>query len=519
MAERLSSDPARRVLLVEAGGANASPFVTMPRGFGKLNGDPRYNWKYRAEPTGPANRREYWLRGRGLGGSGAVNGSVWVRGLPQDFDDWAEAGCTGWGWEDMRPSFEAIEDGESGRPPLGVTPHPGGSALCDAFIASARAMGLPVMGDLNTAKGPAIGYQPRSILRGRRRNGASLLAEAKARRNLHVLTGAEALRITFEGRSVTGVALRDTSGDFAVAAGNVVLCAGALNTPKLLMLSGIGPAAVLGNLGIAVVADAPEVGQNLREHRLLSLQYRLRRGSSNHGFRGAGLLASVARYYAARSGPLAQSAFEVGGFIRTMSGPGRPDAQIEFAPLSMDRSTQRLTVEDHPGALCGGYPMRPESTGSLTLTAAAPDTPMTISPGYLTAETDRAVSVGITRFIRALFKRPEMAAYEPQESFPGPEVDSDEGIVAAYHTRGQAGFHAACTCRMGSDARAVVDPQTRVRGVLGLNIADISIMPALVSGNTNAPAMAMAHRAAGLIAASQTAGAPVPVRSTGGKPV
>lgn len=500
MAERLSCRSANRVLLVESGGENRSPFIAMPRGFGRINGNPEYNWMYKAQPTGGGNRSEYWLRGRGLGGSSAVNGSVYVRGLPDDFDEWSRLGCDGWGWRDMKRCFEAIEHATGG--PLRVTAHPGHSPLCDAAIAAAETMGIDVVDDLNGAEAQAIGYQPRTIHRGRRQSASvAFLAAARRRPNLEVLLHHDANRVIFDGTRAVGVELVSCTGQTrTVSARQIILCAGALNSPAILMRSGIGRAEDLRGLGIAPVVNAPEVGSNLREHRLLTLQFAVSGASDNHRFSGLGLLSSLVRYYALRSGPLAQAAFEVGGFINTQtSAAGRPDAQIGFAPFSLDKTTQRLRFERHAGALCGGYPMRPESAGQITLRSGDPKDRLLVSPNYLAEEIDRRVSIGIVRFIRALFAQPAMLAYGPRETWPGAPATSDDEIVDAFHRFGGAGFHAAGTCRMGSDQRSVVDTHTRVRGVSGLRVADISIMPKLVSGNTNAPAMAMAWRAAEML--------------------
>jgi len=501
MAERLSSDPRNAVLLIESGGENHHPFITMPRGFGRINGNPDYNWIYKARPTGGSNRSEFWLRGRGLGGSSAVNGSVYVRGLPDDFDEWEALGCDGWGWKDIKPCFEAMEGHETGGGPLIVSAHPTANPLCDALIASAAAFNMPATGDLNTLNGPGIGYQPRTISRGRRQSSAvAFLTAARKRANLDVLTKTEVMRIIFEGRKTVGVELRDSAKKLRIQKANrVVLCAGALNSPKLLLLSGIGPVADLKALGIEPLIDAPEVGRNLREHRLLSLQFGVERGSDNSAFSGLGMLSSALKYYLLRRGPLAYAAFEVGGFVRTQPGGKRPDAQIGFAPISLDKSTLRLKMEDKPGALCGGYAMRPESKGFLRLHSADPDTPLHIEPNYLAEESDRRISISIVRLIRSLFQQPPIQGFSPVETWPGDNIETDDEIIDAFHRFGGAGFHAAGTCRMGADASSVVDTRTRVRGVDGLHIADISIMPRLVSGNTNAPAMAMAWRAAELI--------------------
>lgn len=501
LAERLSRHARNYVLLIESGGDNRSPFISMPRGFGRINGNPRYNWIYKAQPSGTATRNEYWLRGRGLGGSSAVNGSVYVRGLPDDFDEWSDLGCTGWGWSDMQRCFNAIERDAEGQGLLSVTPHPDHTPLCDAVIGAAAGLGIPPTADLNTLNGPGIGYQPRTIDRGRRQSAAvAFLHPALRRPNLRVMINTDVHRVLFDGQRVTGVELRNVSGQIEIHhAIEVILCAGALNSPKLLMQSGIGPAGDLRSLGIEIVADAPGVGQNLREHRLLSLQFSVTRGSDNMVFSGGGLIGSLLRYYLLRRGPLAQAAFEVGGFVKTQSGGTRPDAQIGFAPFSLDKTTQRLKFEKTPGVLCGGYPMRPESTGTIRLRSADPDIAPLIDPNYLSAGADRMISVAIVRFIRTLFAQDQLRAFSPAETWPGTAATTEDEIIDAFHRFGGTGFHAAGTCRMGSDIASVVDPQTRVRGVEGLRVADISIMPKLVSGNTNAPAMAMAWRAGELI--------------------
>ena len=501
LAERLSRQPSPRVLLIESGSDNRHPLVAMPRGFGRLNGDPKYTWLYKAQPTGGANRPEYWLRGRGLGGSSAINGSVYVRGLPADFDDWVDLGCTGWGWRDMAPCFAAMERKDGGGGPLAISRHPTANPLCDAVIAAASRLGVPPTEDLNALAGAGIGYQPRTIHCGRRQSAAVAFLDAARRRpNLDILLHTEALCVVFDGRRAVCVELRDRSNArFRHMGREIVLCAGAINSPRLLLQSGIGPAGELQALGIEPIADSPEVGRNLREHRLLALQFGISHGSDNGAFSGLGMISSVLRYYLTRGGPLAHAAFEVGGFVRTLPGDGRPDAQIGFAPISLDKSTSRLRLERRAGALCGGYPMRPESAGFLRLRSPDPDVPPHIEPNYLADARDRAISVAIVRFIRALFAEAPLRGFDPVETWPGAAATTDDEIIDAFHRFGGAGFHAAGTCRMGSDPGSVVDERTRVRGVDGLRVVDISIMPKLVSGNTNAPAMAIAWRAAQLI--------------------
>jgi choline dehydrogenase len=509
LANRLSADPKVRVLLLEAGGSDRHPLIAMPRGFGRILADPRFVWTYRVDKGGGANSPEYWVRGKALGGSSSVNGMVYVRGLKSDYDDWEAQGCAGWGWKDLGPCFQAIEDHALGEGegrgvggPLRVTPHPHRQPLCEAMTAAAGELGLPVVEDLNALDAPGFGYQPRTIFRGRRQSAAlAFLRPAMRRPNLRVMTGAEALRIEFDDRRATGVRLRTPQGETVVRAGReVILAVGALHSPKLLQLSGVGPVALLRRHGIEVVAASEDVGGNMREHRLLALQFRVRGESQNRDFSGLGLAASVLKYALFRSGALSSAAFEVGGFVKTRPELARPDAQLGMGPISMDRTRPGFVMERHPGALCGGYPMRPESRGTVEITGSDPDAPLSIRPNYLSAEADRATSIGILRFIRRLYAQPALRRFVVEETWPGPGVERDDEILEAFHRIGQAGYHAAGTCRMGADAGSVVDTRLKVRGVEGLRVADISVMPSLVSGNTNAPAMAMAWRAADLIA-------------------
>lgn len=507
LADRLTRSGRKRVLLVESGPADRSPLIHMPRGFGRTLVDRKLTWAYVAAKTGGYNQPEYWVRGRVLGGSSSVNGMVYVRGQPSDYDEWEARGCTGWGWSDLKRAFLAIEDHELGASdmrgaggPLKVTVHPTRPPLCEAMIAAAGAMGVPRAEDLNAIDGTGFGYQPRTIWRGRRQSAArAFLRPAMKRANLTVVTDADVIRLLFDGRRAVGVRLRGPGGERDIHAAEIILSAGALNSPKLLQLSGIGPAADLRRAGIDIVVDSPDVGRNMREHRLLAAQFRLRSGSENDQFRGLGLARSLVRYALFGRGPLASAAFEVGGFIRTEPGAGRPDAQLGMGPMSVDRSKPGFTMEREPGALCGGYVMRPESQGTIRIVSPDPDAPAEIDPNYLATDYDRRVSVALFRFIRALFDQPALAPYVVGETAPGIDIHSDEEIVDAFHRIGGSGYHAAGTCRMGTDEASVVDTALRVRGVDGLRVVDISVMPSLVSGNTNAPAMAMAWRAAEII--------------------
>lgn len=506
LANRLSANPRRSVLLIESGGDNRHPFISMPRGFGRINGNPRFNWRYKALMHD--GNRELWLRGRGLGGSSAVNGSVYVRGLPSDYDQWLQLGCDGWGWADMQACFEALEnnllqDDQQQRGPLTVSPQPSKQQLCEAFIEAAAGCQVERTVDLNSLDDSGIGYQPRTIARGRRVSAATaFLQPVSGRPNLRVLTNTDALKLLFSGNRAVGVEVRQQGVIKKIQANReVILSAGALNSPALLMRSGIGPAENLQKLGIPVIHNSPGVGQNMQEHRLLQMQFRVSSHSDNNEFAGWRVFFNAMRYALLGKGPLTHAAFEVGAFIKTDPVLDRPDAQLGFAPFSLDRSAKGFSMESAPGMLCGGYPMRPFSTGYIELNSANPDDHVLIVPNYLSDERDRRTSVGIVHFIRRLAAQPALAKYGATETWPANEARNDAEIIDAFLHQGGAGFHAAGTCRMGPDPDAVVDTKLRVNGVTGLRVVDLSVMPKLVSGNTNAPVMAIAWRAAQLIEA------------------
>jgi choline dehydrogenase-like flavoprotein len=379
--------------------------------------------------------------------------------------------------------------------------HPVRLPLNEAVITAAQQLGVPRRRDFNECDEPGFGYNHHSVSRGRRTTAATaFLHPVRHRRNLTVLTHTEVERVTFDGRRATGVETRGREGVQQFGANcEVLLCAGALMSPKLLMLSGLGPADQLAAAGVTVRQDAPQVGQNMREHLLLTLQFRVNRGSQNLEFQSWRLLRNILRYQFLRDGPLTYGITEFGGFITTRPQSNRPDAQLMGAPMTTNRRAQGFVMEREPGFALGGYVLRPESRGELRLASAQPSAPLVISPDYLSHPADREIAVRTVRFIRELARQPALSSYEAQEVFPGGAYASDDEIIDAYHQFGNCGFHASGTCRMGSDASAVVDPRLRVRGVDGLRIADISILPRMVSGNTQAAALAIAWRASEII--------------------
>jgi choline dehydrogenase len=511
LANRLSENPANHVLLIEAGPNDSSPLIRMPKGFGKLLSDPKHAWHFQTEPEpGNGNQPEYWARGKVLGGSSAVNGMVYMRGQPQDYDHWQSLGCHGWSWRDLAPYFKRMEDHALGADelrgsggPLGVSPRSGRHPLADAIIDAGVQMGLRQQNDLNREDQGGIGYLNFTIKHGKRQSSAeAFLKPVRNRANLQVVTDTLVQKILFEGRRAIGVmATRGGVTSEYRASREVIVSAGALQSPKLLQLSGIGPAEHLRSVGIAVVVDSPGVGQNMREHRLLFIQHRLKQSnlSYNKEFSGHRLLLNTLRYLLRNDGVLSLGSYEVGAFARTDPALDRPDAQLMFAPFSLDFAKQGMGFEDFPGMQFFGYILRPDSQGSVMIRSSDANIPAVIRPNYMSTEHDRSTSMAMVRYMRKLLSQSSLQPFLLEETTPGAGVQSDAEIIAAFARHGQSGYHAAGTCRMGSDAASVLDERLRVRGVEGLRVVDLSVFPTMVSGNTNGPVMAMAWRASELI--------------------
>lgn len=513
LANRLSEDPAVTVLLVESGPDDKSPLISMPRGIGKLlaPGNPHV-WDYQVSPGG--NRPpETWLKGRAVGGSSSINGMVYVRGAPLDYDHWASLGCAGWGWDEMGRRFVELEDHQLGAAewrgtggPLRITMHPPGNPLCEAILDAAEEVGVARTADMNdvdTVREGGLGYQPTTTYRGKRFSAArAFLTPVRGRPNLDVLPNTDVLRVEITDRVATGVSIRNKSGERIIrATREVILSAGAIHSPKLLQLSGVGPAALLRAHGIPVVVDSPGVGRNLREHRYLQTVYRVKGSSLNSSFQGLGLIRSVLSYLLLSKGPLTHSAHEVGGFVKTRPELDHADAQIGVGLYSVSTGPDGVVIDPFHGLTILGYFTRPESQGELRIQSPDPSTAPYIDANHFSAEIDRVSAVSLFRFLRRLGQAPALAKWIVDETVPGRSIQTDEDIVANAVALGGTAYHICGTAKMGPDGDpdAVLDPQLRVRGVTGLRVVDTSIMPTIVSGNTNAPAMAIGLRAADFI--------------------
>ena len=506
MAYRLSADPDTRVLLLEAGGENKSALIDMPMGIGRTLTNPDLCWYYATEPDPRNDDKGYvWIRGKVLGGSSSVNGMLYFHGQPEDYDHWvSDHGCTGWGWDEIGRCFREMEDHQLGAGqwrgvggPLHVSVDRPRSPLTEAVIAAGQGLGLPRKQDLNEPEQEGIGYSPATMRKGRRVSAANAFLEpARRRPNLDVVTHAPVERLLVEDGVVTGVAV--IGGRRYQARREVVLCAGALQSPVILQQSGIGDAGLLGSLGIPVVADRPEVGRNLREHKSISMNVALTRDySHNLKLRGPALAWSALRYGLGMGGPLS-STYEVTAFLKSDPALAQPDAELMMWAVTTDPSAQGIEPERHPAMLMMGYPLRTQSAGTLEIRSTDPLEPPRITANFMATEHDRRVTIALFRFMRAMLRRPELAPLVKEETVPGPSIQTDAEIID-YCLRIPTCLHAIGTCRMGGDADSVVDPQMRVRGVSGLRVVDCSIMPTQVSGNTNGPVMATAWRAADIM--------------------
>ncbi len=509
LANRLSADPATRVLLLEAGGPDVSPFIHTPAMMGFLPDGP-HDWRYRTVPQLHCNLRRFaWPRGRTLGGSSSINYVIYIRGHAADYDHWAQLGNKGWSYEDVLPFFrksehnERLDDRFHGRGgPLNVADHRFRHPLSEMFVAAAQETGVPANADFNGTSQDGCGFYQLTQKDGRRWSTASaFLRPARERPNLTVITNALTCRIRVEGRRAVGVeyVCRGQSA-LAAASREVVLCGGSINSPQLLMLSGIGPAEHLRAVGVPVVADLPGVGQNLQDHLGTFLRNEITVPFSLYGATPEQLAAVQAEYEATGQGLFTSNIAEAGAFLRTGGSSGPPNLQGFFLPYCLTEAPLEAFQPYCHGITCAFYVNRPASRGQITLASTDPlDQPL-IDPAYLSAPSDLPQFVDGIRTLREIFRAKPLGDILGRELGPGSEARSDAEIATYVRDRASGTiFHPVGTCKMGTDELAVVDLSLRVHGLDGLRVVDASVMPTLIGGNTNAPTIMIAEKAAAMM--------------------
>lgn len=516
LANRLSESGRYSVLVLEAGGSDLNGWVWMPIGYGKTFYDARLNWKYETEAdAGTCNRRSYWPRGKVLGGSSSINAMVYIRGQQADFDGWEAMGNPGWGWRDVLPYFKKSEHNAAGANewratggPLYVSSdrrdiHP----LCDIYLDAAEQCGLPRTQDFNGGSQLGAGIYQITTKNGLRMSAArAYLRPARRRPNLRVKTRSHATRLIFENNRATGVQYRHNGQDETVAAGReVIVCAGAVNSPQLLQLSGIGPGRLLQDRGIDLVRDAPAVGRNLQDHLGVDYIFRSKVPTLNNQLRPWwGKLVHGANYLLRRRGPLSLSVNQGGGFFHSRAGLDHPNTQLYFSPISYTTApvgTRHLmSPDDFPGLLIGIQPTRPTSRGHIDIKSSDPFEAPAIFPNYLSTDYDVQEMLEGVKFIRRLAAAPALASVIESEILPGVETKTDTQLIDDIRRRAGTIYHPVSTCQMGPDpAASVVDHRLRVHGVDNLRVVDASVFPTLTSGNTNAPTIMLAEKGADLI--------------------
>jgi choline dehydrogenase len=511
VAARLSEDPSTKVVLLEAGPPDRDPMIHIPAGVLHLLNHPKINWNYSSEgEPGTAGRSLYWPRGKTLGGTSSINGMLYVRGNPADYDNWAQMGCRGWTYDEVLPFFKQSETYRgSGDPefrssrggPLIVEDYRTILPLTHAFVAAAQEAGFPFTPDYNGRQQEGVAYS-QMTRRGRLRGSTArtFLAEARHRRNLRVETDAIATKLLFDGRRCTGVAYRQRGTDRReMAAREVILCGGAVNSPHLLQISGIGPAEHLKDIGVEVLHDLIGVGANLNDHYVVRLVHRVTGAVTiNQLSRGLRLMREAVRFATVGDGALTFGVTSAMVFCRSREGLASPDLQLLFTPASYAQDRFR-ELEHAPGMTVAVCPVRPESRGTIMAQSPDPLHYPAIRPNYLSAPSDLRVLIAGVEHTRRIFAQPALAAYSVAETVPGPAVASDDAFGEFARAAGTNIFHPVGTCKMGTDAMAVVDPRLRVHGVAGLRVIDASVMPAVTTGNTNAPTIMIGEKGAAMI--------------------
>lgn len=507
VAGRLTEHPDIRVLLLESGRRRRTPLLTIPAAETVLMGNPRYDWCFRTDPDPTIEGRSLTIpRGRLLGGSNAINGMIFVRGQRDDYDGWARLGNPGWSWADVLPYFQRLErvhglpaDGRGRDGPIAVGLPRERDELCDTFLRAAIKAGYPENPDYNSGWQEGFGYYQVNQEDGRRSSALGGYLAGR-RPNLTVLTGAHVTRLRFDGSRCVGVTYRRDGVEHTADCGReVILSAGAVQSPQVLELSGVGPADILRRAGVPVVRHLPGVGENFRDHYAARLRWRVRRPITfNERSRGFALAREVLRYVWHRRGLLSLPIALGFGFVRSSEAEPQPDLQFHFAPASYGAGPSRR-LDSLPGMTLGVYPLRPESRGSIHIRSNDPDDAPAIRPRFLEAEADQARLIAGIRIGRRIVEDPVFDEYRAFELVPGPDARTDEELLAYVRAHGDTSYHPVGTCRMGDDPMAVVDHRLRVHHLHGVRVIDASVMPTLVSGNTNAAALMIGEKGAAMV--------------------
>ena len=525
LANRLSADGKSRVLLLEAGGDDrptrepgqflSNLMIHVPVGYSQTLKDPKVNWLYSTQPDpGTGGRVHVWPRGKVLGGSSSINGLIYIRGQHADYDGWRQLGCEGWGWDDVRPYFFKAENQERGAGdhhaiggPLNVSDVTEKHLVSDAVVDACVEAGLPRNADVNGENQEGVTYYQLTVRNGQRCSAAvAYLHPAMNRSNLRVETRALTTRVLFEGKKAVGIEYTQNGvRKTAKAAREVILSGGTVNSPQLLQLSGIGPASLLSEHGIPVVQDLPGVGENLQDHYVILASWRLKAGvvSVNELTKGARFIGETLKYVFQRKGLLTLSAAHIAAFCKSRPDLSGPDIQFHILPATTDAEKAAnegtMELEDEPGLTIAPCQLRPESRGHIRIISPDGAVHPAITPNYLNDPLDQEVAVASLKWARAIAGQHALAPYVDHELMPGPDMNSDALLLQYARLAGTTIYHPVGTCQMGHGPMAVVDPQLRVRGVENLRVVDASVMPRLVSGNTNAPTIMIAEKAADLI--------------------
>jgi choline dehydrogenase len=512
VAARLSQSGRYRVLLLEAGGKDTNPWIHVPMGFSRLFANPSVNWMYESEPEPQLEGRTlYQPRGKVLGGTSSINGMVYIRGNHADYDEWRQRGCDGWDWDSVLPYFRKAENNQRGPGeyhgaggPLHVSDQPTRTELADRMIEAAVQAGLPANDDFNGAQQEGAGYYQSTTGKSRRWSTATAyLRPARGRPNLVVHTNALATRINLrDGRADSISYLRNGAPSTAHARGEIIVCGGVFNSPQLLQLSGIGPGALLQEMGIHVVRDLPAVGSHLQDHFYVRLAFRCTQPITMNDLANSVPRKAMAalRYAVFRSGPLAANGVTAGAFARSDPRLERPDLQLSFTAWSYATRDRRGAVpHPFPGFSLSAVHLRPDGRGSVRLKSPDPLAPPAIRFNFLQTPYDlQALTAGM-RLARKITQQPALAPYVAEEIIPGPSVSTDAEFEATIRRNAISNLHPVGTCRMGPEGDTVVDPRLRVHGIGGLRVVDASIMPTVPAGNTNAPTIMVAEKAADMI--------------------